>query len=78
MVKNLPATAGDFRDSQKIPWMKTGQPTLVVMPEESHGQRSLAGYGPKGCKELDTTEVTYHTCKHAYMLSLLLFLVSVP
>ena len=21
-----------------------------------HGQRSLAGYSPKGCKELDTTE----------------------
>ena len=23
--------------------------------------RSLAGYSPEGCKELDTTEVTYHT-----------------
>ena len=26
-------------------------------------QRSLAGYGPQGCKELDTTEATEHT-KH--------------
>ena len=25
---------------------------------ESHGQRSLVGYGPWGRKELDTTEVT--------------------
>ena len=26
------------------------------MPEELHGQRSLAGYSPWGCKELDMTE----------------------
>ena len=26
------------------------------MPEEFHGQRSLAGYSPWGCKKLDTTE----------------------
>ena len=25
---------------------------------DSHGQRSLVGYSPWGCKELDTTEVT--------------------
>ena len=32
------------------------QPTPVFMPEESHGQRSLAGYRPWGHRELDTTE----------------------
>ena len=26
------------------------------MPGEFHGQRSLAGYSPWGCKESDTTE----------------------
>ena len=31
---------------------------LVFLPGEPHGQRSLAGYDPEGCKELDTTEVT--------------------
>ena len=31
------------------------------MPGESHRQRSLAGYGPEGRKELDTTEATKHT-----------------
>ena len=31
----------------------------VVLPEKSHGQRSLVGYHPWGCKELDTTE---HAC----------------
>ena len=28
----------------------------TVLPGESHGQRSLAGYSPWGCKESDTTE----------------------
>ena len=29
---------------------------LVFLPGESHGQRSLAGYSPWGCKELDIIE----------------------
>ena len=32
--------------------------TLVFSPEESHGQRSLVGYGPQGRTELNMTEVT--------------------
>ena len=32
------------------------QPTPAFLPRESHGQRSLAGYSPWSCKELDTTE----------------------
>ena len=31
---------------KKIPWRKAQQPTPVFLPEESHGQRSLAGYSP--------------------------------
>ena len=27
-----------------VPWRRTWQPTLVFLPRESHGQRSLAGY----------------------------------
>ena len=27
-----------------------------------HGQRSLAGYSPSGCEELDTTEATQDAC----------------
>ena len=30
----------------------------AFMPGESHGQRSLAGYSPRGHKESDTTEAT--------------------
>ena len=42
----------------KIPCRRKWQPTLVFLPGESHGQRSLMGYVLQGCKELDTTEVT--------------------
>ena len=38
----------------KIPW--SGKPTAVFLPRKSGGQWSLAGYGPRGCKESDTTE----------------------
>ena len=41
---------------KKVPWRRAWQPTPVVLPGESHGQRSLAGYSPWGCKELNTTE----------------------
>ena len=34
----------------------------VFFSEESHRQRSLAGYSPWDHKELDRTEVTEHTC----------------
>ena len=32
------------------------QPIPVILPGESHGQRSLAGYSAWGCKESGTTE----------------------
>ena len=39
-----------------LPWRRKWQPTPVVLPEKSRGQRSLLGYNPWGLKELDTTE----------------------
>ena len=36
--------------------MATHSPTLVFLPEKSHGQRSLVGYSPWSCKESDMTE----------------------
>ena len=42
----------------EIHWRKSrssGKPTPVFLPGESHGQRSLAGHSPWGCKEVDTT-----------------------
>ena len=32
----------------KIPWRRASQSTLVFLPGESHGQRSLVGYSPWG------------------------------
>ena len=37
-------------------WRRQWQPTLVLLPGESHGWRSLVGCGPWGRKESDTTE----------------------
>ena len=57
-VKSLPALWETCVQSlgQKIPWRRKWQPTPVVLPRESHRQRSLVGYSPGGCKESDTTE----------------------
>ena len=35
----------------KIPWRRKWQPTPVFLSGKSHGQRSLVGYSPLGCKE---------------------------
>ena len=43
---------------RKIPWRRKWEPAPVFLPEESHGERSLAGYSPWGREELDMTEVT--------------------
>ena len=61
VVKNLPASVGDSRDTilipvlGKIPWKRQWQPTPVFLPGESHGGRSLVGYSPWRRKESDTT-----------------------
>ena len=40
-----------------------GTHSSVLAGESSHGQRSLAGYSPYGCKESDTADVTENTGK---------------
>ena len=35
------------------PCRRKWQPTPVFLPGEFHGQRSIAGYSPWGCKESD-------------------------
>ena len=56
--------AANARDSvnpwvRKISWSGKWQPTLVFLPGEFHGRRSLPGYSLWGCKESDMTE---HAC----------------
>ena len=55
--KKTTKTDGNERDSSlipesgsKIPWRRKWQPTVVFLPGESHGWRSLVGYSPWGCK----------------------------
>ena len=69
MIKNLPTNAGRLKRRGfdpwvgKIPWRRAWQPTPVFLPEESHGERTLAGSNPWGCKELDMTESAQHAHK---------------
>ena len=47
---------------RKIPLEEGMLPTPVPLPGEVQAQRSLAGYSPRGHKELDTTEqLTFST-----------------
>ena len=43
--------------SRLVIWRRKWQPTLVFLPGESHGQRSLVGYSQRSRRELDTTEL---------------------
>ena len=67
-VKNVPVAQEprvrflDWKDPQIRKW----QPTAVFLPGDSHGQRSLVGYSPWGCKESDTTEQLTHTNTHTH------------
>ena len=42
---------------RKTSWRRKWPPTPVFLPGESHRPRRLAGYGPWGHTESDTTEV---------------------
>ena len=58
VVKNPTAKAGD---TGMIP---SWDQTPVFLPGECHGQRSLAGYSPWGCKELNSTaQLSMHTAQ---------------
>ena len=65
VVKKLLAHAGDVMYEvwvgslvREVPWRRERQPTPVFFPGECHGQRSLPGYSPWGCKGSDMTEAT--------------------
>ena len=63
VVENAPANAGDIRDAVRFlgredPLERGTESTSVIVPGESHGERSLMSYSPKSHKESDTTEVT--------------------
>ena len=41
------------RENRKSAWRRRWQPPPVFLPGEAHGQRTLAGYSPRGRKESD-------------------------
>ena len=45
---------------REIPWRRKWQPTPAIMTGESHGQKSLGGCSPLGCKESNMTEWQTH------------------
>ena len=46
---------GSICEVRKIPWRRKWQPTPAFLPEEYHGQNSLAGYCPQVHEDLDMT-----------------------
>ena len=76
--KESTCNAGDTGDAGSIPVLGrstgggNGQPAPVFLPEKFHGQRSLVGYSPWGCKELDMTERLRTVSRSILLLPLLL------
>ena len=58
--EEMQADVGLKPGSGRSPVGGHGNPSPVFLPEESHGQRSLMGYSPSGCKESDMTKATEH------------------
>ena len=49
--------------------------TPVFLPGESHGQKSLVGYSPRGHKESDTTKLLYSL--RVFLISVIVLFLSV-
>ena len=66
-LRDLGSIPGSGRSPREGDWL----PTPVFLPGESHGQRSLVGCSPWGCKESDTTEqltLSRSTSQHVHIL----------
>ena len=63
MGENLSANVEDMGlvfESGRSPGEENDNPTPVFLPVKSHGQRSLAGCSPQGCKTARHDLVTKH------------------
>ena len=60
---------------QKMLWSRKWQPPPIFLPGKFHGQGSLAGYSPWGCKEPDTAErlLTHIQCIENFRIYLMAF-----
>ena len=69
MLKRLPAMRETWVRSlgrEDSPGEGNGNPLQYSCLENPHGQRSLVGYSPRGCKESDRTEQLHFHFKTAY------------
>ena len=51
---------------RKSPWRKAWQQSLVFLPGESHGRRSLVNCGPQGLKQSDVTSNLAHSLARSH------------
>ena len=68
--KESACSAGDLGlipGSGRSPGGRERQLTPVFLPGEFHGQRSMVGYRPRGCKESDVTEQLTLLCSYNYL-----------
>ena len=81
-VKNPPTNAGDLIPGLgRSPEGGNGKPFQYSCLENPHGQRSLVGYSPWGCKESDMTKrlsTAQHTIQrksscHSFRANFLIF-----
>ena len=63
----MPANTGGLGlipGSGRSPGEGNGNSPPIFLPRESHEQRSLVGYSPWGCKELDMTEHAWNAMQY--------------
>ena len=51
----------------RVPWRRKWQPPPVFLPAKFHGQRSLVGHSPRGCRESDVTQQPNNNKGHGTM-----------
>ena len=70
MVKHVPAVRETWVRFdpwvEKTPWRRQWHPTPVFLPRKSHGQRSVVGCSPWGCKRVEHDLATELTCMDVY------------
>ena len=54
----------------KTPWRRKWPPSTVFLPGKSHGQRSLAGWSPWGCKRVRHNLATKRQHETAYVINI--------
>ena len=54
-----------YTHTEAVVWRRKWQPIPILLPGESHGQRSLGGLKSMG-SQIDTTEWITHTQKHTH------------